>query len=535
MADVTETQETTTEPEAQGLTTEQLNDLWLSEKPTRDDMSLRMDYYEGNQKILHTDTEGSTSDTYADGKKKSKIIMNWMELGVDEYVGALTSKPWQITLKDTDDDEEGNAVDQSGLEAYRELSEQQAINIINSETLKNSLILGFALEVHSYDGENIQITTQDPREWAIIRDSATGEISVAIRRYKLPENSIFNGVMLTKPVEMQVVYTADTITTYMADTATDQETAALAWQIQGDPVKHPYGQVPIVQWALNTDMRTIISDALISQQDEYNSIDSASGDDIRAFVDAIMICIGQDPEWVRENSALIRDQRMLPFNEGGDAKYLTRPQDIAPIVARLQRTRSHIHMMLKIPDTEEITGATGDTSGIALQLRYMLMIHEASAMTLYLEQGVRRRIDLINIINAKRSEPQLVDYKITIDFTLPVNRLEEWDKIGNLNEIISHLTQLELLTDVPDPNAEMERIQAEKGAALAVDTPVQDGEVAAAAQDVRTAAGAAELQPAISEIVDMIAAGALQQLRRSGAIDTIVARDRRAREAEEQA
>ena len=71
---------------------------------------------------------------------------------------------------------------------------------------------------------------------------------------------------------------------------------------------------------------------------------------------------------------------------------------------------------------------------------------------------------IINSLSETRDTVKVENYELTIQFTLPVNRVEEWQNIGALTGVVSHRTQLELLTDVHDPEQELERLQDRRAA-----------------------------------------------------------------------
>ena len=116
-------------------------------------------------------------------------------------------------------------------------------------------------------------------------------------------------------------------------------------------------------------------------------------------------------------------------------------------------------MMGAVPDIEEIAGATGSTSGIALKLKFLAMQEVASSIINYLKTSLRDRIDLINILDSMNDgTPQIEDVTVNVQFDLPVNRLEEWKAIKELTGIVSLKTMLELLSNIDEPDREIKRL-----------------------------------------------------------------------------
>ena len=116
------------------LSTDQLDNLWESQKGMREDQTLRQDYYAGRHAIISRE-----DNTYADGTPKSKRVANWVKYIVNRYVGLITSTPYQITAK------EGGG---EGIDTYAEVADNNALDAIDVENLRATLIFGTSVELH---------------------------------------------------------------------------------------------------------------------------------------------------------------------------------------------------------------------------------------------------------------------------------------------------------------------------------------------------------------------------------------------------
>ena len=495
--------EATSEDEAQtlpdGLTMEQLDDIWASQNAEREDMKKRQDYYDGDHKIVGQD------ETNADGSKKGELVSNWMAYIVNRFVGSMTDKPYSVTLA------EDNAPTEA-LDAYRAILKDNAITSQDTENLRMMLTMGPAVEVHGFsEDKEITITSNDPRNWAIVYNS-DGVLTLAMKRIVLPANTFHDGKLLEAQLILMTVYTVNAIFDYQQDGAEG------GW-LWTRTVQHNYGQVPIVDWRANADGKTILTDALIGQQDEYNDVDSGSGDSLKYNSDALLILFGLDPEWVKQHAVELKETRIVSLPSDGDIKFILKATDVTAINARLDRTREHIHMMGEVPDVETIVGATGSTSGIALALKFLPMAQRAAGMANWIAAGVRERINLINVIQKALGKPPVENYDVKITFSLPRNRTEEWTSISKLDGEVSHKTRLVMLSDVDDPEAELARIAEENAQARGTGFTDPDGE----ASEVRIEQTAEDIKPLIEATIKTIADAATSQVIESGAIEKLAA------------
>jgi SPP1 family phage portal protein len=249
----------------------------------------------------------------------------------------------------------------------------------------------------------------------------------------------------------------------------------------------------------------MLTSALLRQIDEYDDIDSLSGDDIRNVSDALLKIKGINSNWVKENEDVILRLRVLPIPDDAEAEYLTKTTDTERVTSRLARCREAIHTMGGVPDIQQVTGATGSTSGIALKLKFMPMEQRAGAMFKQLEKSMRKRIDVLNSITQKANQTKIENYEITMHFNMPVNRIEEWANIGALTDIVTHRTQLEMLSDIDDPDAELKGLEKEQIGKAEITAVGQSPEVAAAQQDVQVAQAMPKVDATIENSLNVIA------------------------------
>jgi len=485
--------------ELQALTIES---IWQNASSMRLQMAKRKEYYLGNQDIV------GRNQIYVDGSSKAEIVSNFIRFGVDLYTGSIAGRPYNISQLENDEDSD---TEYSGAEAYREIGTNNNFDAIDVANLRNALICGYSVELHEFIDGQIVITERDPIAWLPIYNSNAEMIGI-INRSTVYGGEFFGNELLNDKLEIMVLYTADRMKTWHKD----MSTRAKEWVLVED-VPHYYGKPPVVIWRTNKDKTSIISDDLITQQDEYNDIDSASGDSLRYDTDGVLAIKGYSQKNIQDNAEQIREFKLLPLPENGDAYFISKGTDSSRIESRLARTRQHIFMTMAVPDIEDIVGATGSTSGIALKLKFKPMQDNAAYMISNLRQGVRSRIELINaVIGRIQDSKRIENVQVNIDFALPTNRVEEWQNIGSLSGIVSHRKQLEVLTDVVDVDQEERRLSKEsEDAQFIARTDGTPGEIQARSE-AQINANAELIQPQISTVIDSITDAVLSEtLRRS--------------------
>jgi SPP1 family phage portal protein len=467
------------------LTAKQYYELWESNKVTRKKMATRQDYYDGKHIIVNSNAES------VDGTSKSERVANFIKYGIDMYVGSISGEPYNVTALEVDGEDNSESPAK-----YSEIGKANNFDVSDVANAKNAYIMGYGVETHEFDSDTgaYAITPQDPLTFMPVWDS-DGTMLGAIHMSEIVAGKFYQNELLSNGIMIMIVYTDDSITTY---TKTKDKNNG-EWS-GNEPITHGFGRTPIVLWRINETFESHITDDLIGQQDEYNEIDSCSGDDIRYDSDGLLAIEGYDIAQVQELAPMIREYKVFPVPQGGSVKFVKKDTDFSRTDARLRRTRQHIFMALGVPDIEEIVGATGDTSGIALGLKFKPMQDSAKTMIAYLRSGVRDRIDMINSI----MDNDIDGVQVNIEFDLPVNRIEEWQNIGSVTGIVSHTKQLEMLSDVYDPAQELKRIAREKEDTRFIDRTSGTVEEVVARNDADIRDKAITLAPQIDTMIQTI-------------------------------
>lgn len=487
------------------LTPDQYEELWQSGEQEREAIALRRRYYDGVHDIAGRDQQ------YVDGTQKTNIVTNFIKFGVDLFTGSIAGTPYNVSaIETTETEEDGEEVKNESPAVYREISTDNSLSSKDIEHLRNALIGGWGIELHEFVDDKVLITARDPLNWLPVWNS-DGLLIGAIFRADLEPGAFMVDQLVDEKLEIMVVYTDAQIITYHK-----QKSVMSGDWVEQERINHMYGQPPVVVFQTNESRTSLIGSDLLGQQDEYNEIDSLSGDDIRYDSDGVLTISGYSAKNIQDNADIIRKKKLIPLPADGSAEFLEKPTDFARVIARLTRTRKHIFSAMAVPDIEEITGATGQTSGIALQLKFKPMRDNAQYMIANIRDGVRKRIELINVRLAQVSgTEQIDDVQVNIDFDLPANRIEEWKSVKDLTGIVSARKQLEVLSDVEDPDQEERRMGVEAEDSRFIDSTSGTPEEVQAVNDAEVSARAIEIQPQIGVIIDSISdAVAAETLKR---------------------
>jgi len=149
------------------------------------------------------------------------------------------------------------------------------------------------------------------------------------------------------------------------------------------------------------------------------------------------------------------------------------------------------------------------------------MQRNSESVISFLKQSVADRVSLINAMWAKLNKPILEDYTITIQFVMPVNRIEEWQNIGALNGIVSKKTMLELLTDITDPEVEFAKLEdqlANMPEEESPETQAMQGEQ----EQIAIESKAVNFEEVIGEMMENLSTAVVDFMISSGAVDRII-------------
>ena len=391
-------------------------------------------YYDGIQQILNK--------SYNDASKPcNRTVINYCKNVVDSYCGYLAT-PGYISYSSDEDIE-----DVMNILRYNDYQAEDA------DFLLDALIYGTAAELMFIDeaGQTRFRLINPTQCFGVYDDSLTGDLIYFVRFYKANE--------------------WDETDTYNVDVYSDNDIKHYTMSgnngyltlVSEEP--HYFSQCPANLFYL-PDEKSIF-DCVITLQDAANELVSAEIDDFSAFCDAYLALIGVDADV--EDIAAMKENRVLILPEGANAQWLTKNANDTQVENILKRIHDSIYRIAACPDFSSETFVGGVSSGVAIRYRLTGMETRAGKIEAVMKKALQRRIEIIcGIASLKLGEEVFRD--ITIDFkrNIPEDYTSLIALVNSLKGTVSDATLLAQLPFIDDVNAELEAVQAQKQANMAL-------------------------------------------------------------------
>ena len=387
-------------------------------------------YYDGLQAILNK--------SYADESKPcNKSVTNIVKNIVDSYCGYLAT-PGCISYHSNQEIE-----DVMDILRYNDYQAEDA------SFLLDALTYGMAAELMYIDSySQVRFRTINPAQcFGVYDDSLTGDLTHFVRIYKASEWDDSN------------TYNVDVYDDYFIKHYTMSGENGNLTFISEEP--HYFSQCPANIFYL-PDEKSIF-DCVMSLQDSYNEILSAEIDDYAAFCDAYLVLEGVDAD--PEDIAAMKANRAMILPEGAKAYYLTKTATDAQVENILKRIQDNIYRIAQCPDFSSESFVGGVSSGIAIRYRLTGMETRAGKIEAEMKKALQRRIEIIcGIATLKLGVEVFRDIQIDFKRNVPEDVTATINMINSLKGTISDATLLSQLDFIPDVNAELEALNAQKQA-----------------------------------------------------------------------
>ena len=391
-------------------------------------------YYDGIQAILRK--------SYSDASKPcNKTVINYCKNIVDSYCGYLATPGFISYRSDNDIEEVMNILRYNDYQAE------------DSDFLLDALVYGTAAELMYIDNTGkTRFRLINPTTcFGICDDSLTGDLLYFVRMYKVND--------------------WDDSDTYNVDVYSDYQVKhykmnGMNGQLQFMSEEfHYFNQCPANIFTL-ADEKSIF-DCIVGLQDSVNELLSGEIDDYSAFCDAYLALEGVDAD--TDDIASMKENRVLILPEGAKAYYITKNASDAQVENILKRAHESIYRVAACPDFSSESFVGGVSSGVAIQYRLTGMETRAGKIEAAMKKALQRRVEIIaGIASLKLGEEVFRDIQIEFKRNIPQDTTSTINTINALKGTVSDATLLSQLDFIPDVNAELEAVQAQKQANMAM-------------------------------------------------------------------
>jgi SPP1 family phage portal protein len=418
-----------------------IRDLMKSREEHHQSLTKRWNYYLGKNSIHQNKRKIRDMD-------KNSVPFNFLQYIIDTHTALNTSSPAQIVLKD-------NATESEALTNFENLSEQNNLETIDSNHFLNSLVFGYSIELHSVNDSGIKIRSYDPRQWYLVEDEKKN-IHLAIHQAYLSKGTVYNSEFLQEDLEVLTVYTSGMNQTFLKKKSSSE-------YMLFNQQETLFKDVPIVKFRINEKTEPFISDALMMQNDSISKIINARLDEVE-YVNAILAAIGFQVSEENQNKVgeVLQDGSVI-LPPDSDLKWIQKTNDSSKYNDAITDAREFLFLHGKLPDRKDVKGSLSTLSGEAIKFLYQPTLQQAEFFLRYFKLGLKDRIRLINYVWNLLDYPVLTNYTINMNVSLPVDFKSLSDTAKNLQGIISHKKQLELIPGI-DPEQELYRIESEQKA-----------------------------------------------------------------------
>ena len=413
-------------PKDHEITVEELQEfLDLHRQEVNNRFSKLKAAYESDHDILHQ----AKKPAY---KPDNRIVVNFPKYIVDTINGFFIGNPIKIVA---DDKAVSDYVEH--LDQYNDQDDN------NAELSKLCDIYGKGYEVYYTDEESeLCITYCSPLEaFMIFDDSIVERPMYFVRRWNDRENNEY-GEISNRHFKRQFVITG-----------------GLRFTTEWEP--HHFTDVNATEFIENAERQGAF-EPVLSIVNAYNKILSGKANDCDYYADAYLKILGATLD--EEGTRHIRDNRIINF-EGDDAgkivvEFMGKPEGDTTqenLLERLERLIFQISMVANISDEN-----FGSATGIALKYKLQAMSNLAKTKERKFVSGMNRRYKLLFSHPASKVNKDAwmqLEYRFTPN--IPANLLEEAQIAAQMEGIVSHETQLTVLSIVDNVESELEKIEEE--------------------------------------------------------------------------
>ena len=385
------------------------------------------DAYENDYEIFHQTPK-------AKWKPDIRCAVNFAQYIVDTFEGFFMGIP--VTI---------DSPDEKIRDYLTYINTYDDIDDHNAELSKIVSIYGRGYELYYTDQDaNVCTAYLNPMESFMIYDEGINPTPRYFVRYYVDSNNVMRGSISDANTVQYFAYNP-----------------SLKWT--SEPEAHNFDGVPATEYVLNSNRKGIF-EGVLNLINVYNHTLSEKANDVDYFSDAYLKVLGAEIDEKTINQ--MRDNRVINFS-GKSATdlivdFLQKPNGDTTqenLLNRLEKLIFTVAMVVNISDDESFV----TSSGIALKYRLLPMINLAKVKERKFKSGLIHRYKMMfsNPVSGMAHDDFVkIDY--TFHQNLPVDIMDEADTANKLSGITSKRTQLRLISEISDVDAELEQIKREQ-------------------------------------------------------------------------
>jgi len=339
-----------------------------------------------------------------------------------------------------------SCTDEAFEEAIGRFEDRNDINDHRSEMVKMCCVYGHAFEFFYQNEESeTRVVAEKPVNLFCVYDDTMRRRALFAVRYGYHTDS--RGMKQKRYGE---ILTRDEIIPFEASNKLEAQL-------------NPYGKIPVVEWVLNEE-RMGVYESVAGLIEAYNHTIGEKANDVDAFAEAYLAVLGAELD--EDGIYKIRDNRIINLYGTDDAKdilvqFLQKPTADGTQENLLNRLENLIYQTSMVANISDESFGNA-TSGTALAYKLQAMSNMALTFDRKIEKSLRKGFKIFCTLSTNTPNKEAwKDIDVVFTRNLPKNRLEEAQTAQAVDGIVSHETQLSLLSFVPDPKEELEKVDGE--------------------------------------------------------------------------
>ncbi|PFD12356.1 MULTISPECIES: phage portal protein [Bacillus cereus group] len=433
-------------------------------EPLKKQMINRYERYKASETGLPIFTREFKGDGNKD-KVNNKLNNDFFSEIIDTKIGYMFGLPVSYSL-DHDDKEV--------LKRIQDFLKANHSEDADAETGKFASICGYGARLlyHDKDGEE-KVMNIKPYEAIFLTNLSIAEPKYAIRCYPV---KVIDGDDFKDGYKVEF-YNGTQIIEY-----TGEDLDKLK---ETNRITNLYKGVPLIGFPNNEELQGDV-DKAIALIEGYDRALSDVNSEIEQFRLAYMIFKGVDID--DDTIEKLKQTGALDVGENGEATFLTKDLNDNILEHHLDRLEKNICRFTKhVNLSDESFG--GNLTGVAIRYKLLALETKSGTLEMKFTKSLRQQFKLLFDAWNLRSNKAELDYLcMTFQFTrnLPANLSDEADVQSKLQGLISEETRLSMLSVVPDPKAELQKMKEEEGDSIDLDTVHKGGENDGMGQEAET-------------------------------------------------